>query len=53
MSLETLSIEALVRMSAHESLRLFEGSLVGEDERQWTADPTKKTALRYIVKKMK
>ena len=51
MSLETLSVEGLVRISAHEALRLFEGSLVGEDERQWTADPTGETALRYIIKK--
>ncbi|OLL22334.1 Dynein heavy chain, cytoplasmic [Neolecta irregularis DAH-3] len=34
--LETLTIEGLVRLWAHEALRLFQDRLVNEDERQWT-----------------
>jgi len=46
--LETLSVEGLVRIWAHEALRLFEDRLVGEDERQWTADATKRIALQHF-----
>jgi dynein heavy chain 1 len=34
--LETLSIEGLVRVWAHEALRLFQDRLVAEDEKAWT-----------------
>jgi dynein heavy chain 1 len=34
--LETLSIEGLVRIWAHEALRLFQDRLVSEDEKAWT-----------------
>ncbi|PWZ01334.1 cytoplasmic dynein heavy chain 1 [Testicularia cyperi] len=34
--LETLSVEGLVRVWAHEGLRLFQDRLVGMDEKQWT-----------------
>ncbi|TFK57575.1 dynein heavy chain protein 1 [Heliocybe sulcata] len=34
--LETLSVEGLVRVWAHEALRLFQDRLVTEDEKQWT-----------------
>ena len=36
--LETLSIEGLVRIWAHEALRLFQDRLVAEDERKWTQE---------------
>ncbi|KZT42722.1 dynein heavy chain [Sistotremastrum suecicum HHB10207 ss-3] len=34
--LETLSLEGLVRIWAHEALRLFQDRLVTEDEKEWT-----------------
>ncbi|CBQ72614.1 Cytoplasmic dynein heavy chain 1 [Sporisorium reilianum SRZ2] len=34
--LESLSVEGLVRVWAHEGLRLFQDRLVGTDEKQWT-----------------
>ncbi|EPQ28904.1 uncharacterized protein PFL1_03705 [Pseudozyma flocculosa PF-1] len=34
--LETLSVEGLVRVWAHEGLRLFQDRLVGSDEKRWT-----------------
>ncbi|KAJ0379023.1 Dynein heavy chain cytoplasmic [Colletotrichum chrysophilum] len=43
--LETLSIEGLVRIWAHEALRLFQDRLVAEDERQWTDDAVRRIAL--------
>lgn len=36
--LDTLPVEGLVRVWAHEALRLFQDRLVAEDERQWTDD---------------
>lgn len=36
--LETLSLEGLVRIWAHEALRLFQDRLVAEDERKWTSE---------------
>ncbi|KAL5341578.1 dynein heavy chain, cytoplasmic [Aspergillus crustosus] len=43
--LETLPVEGLVRIWAHEALRLFQDRLVGEDERSWTADTVRRIAL--------
>ncbi|KAJ5893544.1 hypothetical protein N7495_005235 [Penicillium taxi] len=43
--LETLTVEGLVRIWAHEALRLFQDRLVGEDERAWTADAVRRIAL--------
>ncbi|EWC45394.1 cytoplasmic dynein heavy chain [Drechslerella stenobrocha 248] len=43
--LEILSLEGLVRIWAHEALRLFQDRLVAEDERQWTDDSVKRIAL--------
>ncbi|KAL2821627.1 dynein heavy chain, cytoplasmic [Aspergillus granulosus] len=43
--LETLSVEGLVRIWAHEALRLFQDRLVTEDERAWTADAVRRIAL--------
>ncbi|KAI9295785.1 dynein heavy chain [Neoconidiobolus thromboides FSU 785] len=36
--LDSLSVEELVRIWAHEALRLFQDRLVNEDERKWTDD---------------
>jgi dynein heavy chain 1 len=36
--LDSLTIEELVRLLAHEALRLFQDRLVGESERKWTDD---------------
>jgi dynein heavy chain 1 len=46
--LETLSIEGLVRIWAHEALRLFQDRLVAEDERAWTADAVRRIALEHF-----
>lgn len=46
--LETLTVEGLVRIWAHEALRLFEDRLVGEDERLWTGDAVKRVALQHF-----
>lgn len=46
--LETLSVEGLVRIWAHEALRLFEDRLVDEDERLWTADAVRRVALQHF-----
>ena len=43
--LETLSIEGLVRIWAHEALRLFQDRLVAEDERKWTGEAVRRIAL--------
>ncbi|KAH8681293.1 dynein heavy chain, N-terminal region 1-domain-containing protein [Xylariales sp. PMI_506] len=46
--LETLSIEGLIRIWAHEALRLFQDRLVAEDERQWTDAAARRIALEYF-----
>lgn len=46
--LEMLTVEGLVRIWAHEALRLFEDRLVGEDERLWTGDAVKRVALQHF-----
>ena len=46
--LETLSLEGLVRIWAHEALRLFQDRLVAEDERNWTADAVRRIALEHF-----
>ncbi|KAI5868419.1 cytoplasmic dynein heavy chain [Durotheca rogersii] len=46
--LETLSIEGLVRIWAHEALRLFQDRLVAEDERKWTDDAVRRIALELF-----
>ncbi|KAB8270794.1 dynein heavy chain, N-terminal region 1-domain-containing protein [Aspergillus minisclerotigenes] len=43
--LESLSIEGLVRIWAHEALRLFQDRLVTEEERNWTSDAIRRIAL--------
>lgn len=46
--LETLSVEGLVRIWAHEALRLFQDRLVAEEERKWTDEAVKRIALEYF-----
>ncbi|OAA61317.1 dynein heavy chain, cytosolic (DYHC) [Cordyceps fumosorosea ARSEF 2679] len=46
--LETLSIEGLVRIWAHEALRLFQDRLVAEEERKWTEESVQRIALQYF-----
>jgi dynein heavy chain 1, cytosolic len=46
--LENLSVEGLVRIWAHEALRLFQDRLIGDDERQWTAESVRRIALEHF-----
>ncbi|CAJ2513502.1 Uu.00g016210.m01.CDS01 [Anthostomella pinea] len=46
--LETLTVEGLIRIWAHEALRLFQDRLVAEDERQWTDEAVHKIALEFF-----
>ena len=46
--LETLSVEGLVRVWAHEALRLFQDRLVAEYERTWTEDTVRRIALEHF-----
>ena len=43
--LENLSVEGLVRIWAHEALRLFQDRLVDQEERRWTDDAVRRIAL--------
>ncbi|XP_074643936.1 cytoplasmic dynein 1 heavy chain 1-like isoform X2 [Tubulanus polymorphus] len=44
--LETLPVEGLVRVWAHEALRLFQDRLVEDEERKWTDENVDAVALR-------
>ena len=46
--LENLSLDGLVRIWAHEALRLFQDRLVAADERQWTEEATDRIALEHF-----
>ncbi|WVQ93134.1 hypothetical protein IAU59_000198 [Kwoniella sp. CBS 9459] len=46
--LETLSLEGLVRVWAHEALRLFQDRLVAEDEKAWTDEEIDSTVARHF-----
>jgi dynein heavy chain 1, cytosolic len=46
--LEVLSVEGLVRIWAHEALRLFQDRLVTEEERQWTDENIDRAALEHF-----
>lgn len=46
--LESLSAEGLVRLWAHEALRLFQDRLVREDERIWTDENVDMVALKHF-----
>ncbi|KAI0047641.1 dynein heavy chain protein 1 [Auriscalpium vulgare] len=46
--LEVLTVEGLVRVWAHEALRLFQDRLVAEDEKHWTDDNIDATAMEHF-----
>ena len=46
--LEQLSIEGLIRIWAHEALRLFSDRLVAAEERAWTTEMVRQIALEYF-----
>ncbi|KAI0793334.1 dynein heavy chain [Abortiporus biennis] len=46
--LEILSVEGLVRVWAHEALRLFQDRLVAEDEKQWTDEHIDSAAMEHF-----
>ena len=46
--LETLSLEGLVRIWAHEALRLFQDRLIAESERRWTNEAIERIALEHF-----
>ncbi|GAA6059654.1 hypothetical protein JCM10212_004157 [Sporobolomyces blumeae] len=46
--LDNLSVEGLVRLWAHEALRLFQDRLVSEDERKWTDENIDAVALAHF-----
>ena len=46
--LDNLSLEGLVRIWAHEALRLFQDRLVSDDERRWTEDTSRRIALEHF-----
>ncbi|KKA28538.1 hypothetical protein TD95_002241 [Thielaviopsis punctulata] len=47
--LETLTLEGLVRIWAHEALRLFQDRLVAEEERQWTDEAVHRIATTHFA----
>ncbi|KAK9719430.1 dynein heavy chain [Basidiobolus ranarum] len=47
--MEDLSVEGLVRIWAHEALRLFQDRLVTEEERQWTDDKIDEIAMKHFT----
>jgi len=46
--LETLPVEGLVRIWAHEALRLFQDRLVHDEERIWTEETVDMIALKHF-----
>uniref|UniRef100_A0A8C5Q446 AAA+ ATPase domain-containing protein n=1 Tax=Leptobrachium leishanense TaxID=445787 RepID=A0A8C5Q446_9ANUR len=46
--LETLSVEGLIRIWAHEALRLFQDRLVEDEERRWTDENIDMVALKHF-----
>jgi dynein heavy chain 1, cytosolic len=46
--LETLSVEGLVRLWAHEALRLFQDRLVDDVERRWTSENIDAVAKKHF-----
>ncbi|XP_039279680.1 dynein heavy chain, cytoplasmic [Nilaparvata lugens] len=46
--LDSLTVEGLVRLWAHEALRLFQDRLVEESERKWTNDNIDIVALKHF-----
>ncbi|CBX94114.1 similar to cytoplasmic dynein 1 heavy chain 1 [Plenodomus lingam JN3] len=46
--LESLPVEGLVRIWAHEALRLFQDRLIAEEERQWTEECVHRIATEHF-----
>ncbi|KAI7899864.1 dynein heavy chain [Cokeromyces recurvatus] len=46
--LETLTLEGLIRIWAHEALRLFQDRLVDEEERKWTDEMIDSIAIKHF-----
>ncbi|XP_053373809.1 cytoplasmic dynein 1 heavy chain 1-like isoform X4 [Mercenaria mercenaria] len=46
--LESLSVEGLVRIWAHEALRLFQDRLIEDEERQWTDENVDMVAMKHF-----
>ncbi|XP_026741142.1 dynein heavy chain, cytoplasmic isoform X1 [Trichoplusia ni] len=46
--LDNLNVEGLVRLWAHEALRLFQDRLVDDAERQWTDENIDNVAMRFF-----
>ncbi|KAI7869607.1 dynein heavy chain [Mucor mucedo] len=46
--LETLTVEGLVRIWAHEALRLFQDRLVDDEDRKWTDDMIDSIAMKHF-----
>ncbi|KAK4989517.1 dynein heavy chain [Elasticomyces elasticus] len=46
--LEQLTMEGLVRIWAHEALRLFSDRLIAEEERKWTEESVRRIALEHF-----
>uniref|UniRef100_A0A8C3ASK7 Cytoplasmic dynein 1 heavy chain 1 n=1 Tax=Cyclopterus lumpus TaxID=8103 RepID=A0A8C3ASK7_CYCLU len=46
--LETLPVEGLIRIWAHEALRLFQDRLVDDEERRWTDENIDVVALKHF-----
>ncbi|KAI9815391.1 MAG: hypothetical protein M1826_002067 [Phylliscum demangeonii] len=46
--LDSLSLEGLVRIWAHEALRLFHDRLISEEERKWTISAAHRIALEHF-----
>lgn len=46
--LDTLNVEGLVRLWAHEALRLFQDRLVEDSERRWTNENIDLVALKHF-----
>ena len=46
--LETLPIEGLVRVWAHEALRLFQDRLIYDEERMWTDENIDMVAMKHF-----
>lgn len=46
--LETLPVGELVRVWAHEALRLFQDRLVHDEERLWTDENVDRVAMKHF-----
>ncbi|KAF2682234.1 cytoplasmic dynein-like protein 1 heavy chain 1 [Lentithecium fluviatile CBS 122367] len=46
--LEILPVEGLIRIWAHEALRLFQDRLIAEDERKWTEECVHRVAMEHF-----